>query len=223
MRIGFLGLLHLEIIKERLEREFDLDLIVTSPSVSYELQLTNGNVETIQQAIVAKNSPIQTLEAPKPPEAPVRPAGYNPTEAYSVPDSESFKYREAVEKYNSDRVEFLQKQIEHRDKVQQVQAQRQAEVDKRQLLVRQSFQDAISQGATPEQAADYVKVLSHPLSLSPKNLWQYYLLLRKATPQAPARREPPLPGGGFQLPAGQVDAAQAGFSGMLQSWKKPQR
>jgi len=50
MRIGFLGLLHLEIIKERLEREFDLDLIVTSPSVSYEISLTNGSMLTIEQA-----------------------------------------------------------------------------------------------------------------------------------------------------------------------------
>ncbi len=50
MRIGFLGLLHLEIIKERLEREFDLDLIVTSPSVSYKVKLTNGEELTIEQA-----------------------------------------------------------------------------------------------------------------------------------------------------------------------------
>lgn len=50
MRIGFLGLLHLEIIKERLDREFDLDLIVTSPSVSYQITLTNGSQLTIEQA-----------------------------------------------------------------------------------------------------------------------------------------------------------------------------
>jgi GTP-binding protein LepA len=49
-RIGFLGLLHLEIIRERLEREYDLSLIVTNPSTDYRVILTNGEEIVIQSA-----------------------------------------------------------------------------------------------------------------------------------------------------------------------------
>jgi GTP-binding protein LepA len=46
-RCGFLGLLHLEIIRERIEREFDIDLITTAPSVVYQLHMTDGETEDL--------------------------------------------------------------------------------------------------------------------------------------------------------------------------------
>lgn len=50
VRIGFLGLLHLEIIRERLEREYDLDLVVTNPSTDYQLTLVSGEQLDIKSA-----------------------------------------------------------------------------------------------------------------------------------------------------------------------------
>jgi len=50
-RCGFLGLLHMDIIEERVRREFNIDLIATSPSVVYEIELTDGNVINIDSPI----------------------------------------------------------------------------------------------------------------------------------------------------------------------------
>ena len=47
-RCGFLGLLHMEIVQERLEREYDMDLITTAPTVVYELMLKDGTVQQIE-------------------------------------------------------------------------------------------------------------------------------------------------------------------------------
>ncbi len=64
-RCGFLGLLHLEIIQERLEREFDLDLIATAPSVVYRLNMTDGKqIELHNPADMPDVVKIDTIEEP---------------------------------------------------------------------------------------------------------------------------------------------------------------
>ncbi|MFL5194033.1 MAG: translation elongation factor 4 [Microvirga sp.] len=64
-RCGFLGLLHLEIIQERLEREFNLDLISTAPSVVYHLKLRDGStIELHNPADMPDVMKIETIEEP---------------------------------------------------------------------------------------------------------------------------------------------------------------
>jgi GTP-binding protein LepA len=64
-RCGFLGLLHMEIIQERLEREFNLDLITTAPGVSYRVTTTSGEVIEIHSpAMLPHPSEIQKIEEP---------------------------------------------------------------------------------------------------------------------------------------------------------------
>jgi GTP-binding protein LepA len=65
-RCGFLGLLHMEIVQERLEREFDLDLIASAPSVEYRVNLTNGrgSVTVDNPALMPSAGDIETIEEP---------------------------------------------------------------------------------------------------------------------------------------------------------------
>jgi len=75
-RCGFLGLLHMEIIQERLEREFDLDLITTAPTVNYRITKTNGEVVEISnpaempetQAIARMEEPMTHVDIFTPPD-----------------------------------------------------------------------------------------------------------------------------------------------------------
>jgi len=64
-RCGFLGLLHLEVIQERLAREFNLDLIATAPSVIYKITLTNGNKLEIHNPVDMPD-PVRVKEMEEP-------------------------------------------------------------------------------------------------------------------------------------------------------------
>ena len=64
-RCGFLGLLHLEIVQERLEREYDIDLVVTAPSVVYTVHYQGGAVERIENpAALRPERGIEAIEEP---------------------------------------------------------------------------------------------------------------------------------------------------------------
>lgn len=64
-RCGFLGLFHMEIVQERLEREYDLDIVVTAPSVEYQVELLNGSVITIDSPVqLPDESTIKEIREP---------------------------------------------------------------------------------------------------------------------------------------------------------------
>ncbi|MCA0453001.1 MAG: translation elongation factor 4 [Chloroflexi bacterium] len=64
-RVGFLGLFHMEIIQERLEREYDLDILATAPSVEYQVELTSGEVVLIDSpAQLPDESTIREIREP---------------------------------------------------------------------------------------------------------------------------------------------------------------
>jgi len=64
-RCGFLGLLHMEIIEERLDREFDLDIITTAPSVAYRINMTDGSQITLHNpADMPDVTQIESIEEP---------------------------------------------------------------------------------------------------------------------------------------------------------------
>jgi GTP-binding protein LepA len=64
-RVGFLGMLHMEVIKERLEREFDLDLIATAPSVIYNVHMNDGSLVEVQNpSQLPEPNYIESIEEP---------------------------------------------------------------------------------------------------------------------------------------------------------------
>ncbi len=77
-RCGFLGLLHMEIVQERLEREFSLDLIASAPSVEYHVILTNGRGQVVvdNPARLPNPSDIEVIEEPWVKLSVVTPSGY---------------------------------------------------------------------------------------------------------------------------------------------------
>jgi GTP-binding protein LepA len=105
-RCGFLGLLHMEIVRERLEREYDLSLVASSPNVEYRLELTDGSIEVVDNP--SSMPPPQQIEAIEEPY--VRTTILTPTEFVGTLMELSQQRRGEMEKMeylSEDRVELV--------------------------------------------------------------------------------------------------------------------
>ena len=92
-RCGFLGLLHMDVIQERIEREFDLDIITTAPSVSYRVHKTDGQVLTVENPTrLPSPTEIDYMEEPV-----IRASIFTPPE-YVGPIMELCSYKRGVYK-----------------------------------------------------------------------------------------------------------------------------
>ena len=92
-RCGFLGLLHMDVIQERIEREFDLDIITTAPSVSYLVHKTDGTVLTVTNpSRLPQTTEIEYMEEPV-----IKASIFTPPE-YVGPIMELCQYKRGVYK-----------------------------------------------------------------------------------------------------------------------------
>jgi hypothetical protein len=128
-------------------------------------------VNVIQKDAELQNTVRTHLTGKKPVEAPQRPEGYSEVEAYSNPESTSFKYRVANERYKDERLNQLQEQI------QQTNAQREQELqDARRAQsnyqAQQKFQSEVMQmGIAPEQFPEFMNLVQNA---TPKEMVEFF-------------------------------------------------
>lgn len=124
-------------------------------------------------------------------EAPVRPDNYNEVEAYSTPDSASFKYRVANEKFIQSKMDFLERQLQQ----SQSETQRRIDMVRQQDAQRQQMesfkQQVVAMGIPAEQLPEFFNMIDNP---KPEDLVNYYLYKTGTPNTPPVSRVTPAPG-----------------------------
>ena len=157
-------------------------------------------------------APVTVPEAPKMPEKPVT---YSVTDALT-PGTESFKYREAMEQYALQRLDYVDKVMQQKDAQQRemlAQFQQQQRVNEALAGVRSTL--AVQYKAPPELIEEFIQTGTDPRQVTLDNLWQLFMLRKQqltATPQGQGQRVQqdrnsrqripvPIPGSGSPLPS----------------------
>jgi hypothetical protein len=142
---------------------------------------------------------------PSKPSKPVKPANYSAEEAYTNPNSESFRYRSQLDDYNEKYQEYLDY---YNDQMQQREEAYRREAEQRELI-NQARQEVMHEyGLNENEANDFVTVMADPDTMSMKNLVNYYRFLKGESqptqpqqqqqarqPLSPVRQAPPPPAG----------------------------
>lgn len=177
--------------------------------------------EQLQQLVQARLAGQQT-NGLKPPEAPVQPESYNEAEAYTNPQSESYRFRKANEKYLRDRQDYLEglyrQQQEFQVEQQRQLRQRQAEQQQVQKLHEELVRDY---QLTPAEARQFFQDMTSESSTATENLVRYWRFLQSN----PIRRQggPPPPTGGGGAGRGQAPDPSELFNRQLRELAKGRR
>lgn len=126
----------------------------------------------------------------KEPTAPDRPVSYNEIDAYSDPDSESFKYRLARDKYRDDQVSYLKEKDANRERVMQEQYEYDMQVQQDNMMRTQAHSHAInSYGWEADKANEFVQWASNPDNLTLDNLAKLFELRSNPNPVVQQRTQ----------------------------------
>lgn len=146
---------------------------------------SSGQPLVNQQQGTGVSQPAESQESLKKPVRPQRPSNYDPIDATTDPDSQSWSYRESMERYQEDLAIYLEGlQGSYQQSIEQERARREQEIQIQQInsYIRNTYQ------ADESTLRDFYTVMNNPDTLSIDNLWRFYNMVKGPTPEQQQRR-----------------------------------
>lgn len=142
-------------------------------------------------------SVVPTEVGPKKPTPPERPIGYNEAEAYTAPESESFKFRQKYDVYREDMLRYMEEKDQLRDQIFSQGLQKQQEDERVRQAVAKLKVDLLAKGLTMSEAEEFVQYMNDPRNMTQENLVTLFKLKKGTyTPPKPKpnNAQPPIAG-----------------------------